>query len=58
MQTKSYAADNTDLVDRIHTKNNMSPNPSEGGHKYFKTLRIGLIGHATDQAIMPNLLFK
>ena len=30
MQTKSYAdAD----ADGIHTKNNMSPTPSEGGHK-------------------------
>ena len=28
MQTKSYAAD----TDGIHTKNNMSPTPSEGGH--------------------------
>ena len=35
MQTKSYAdaADAADAdADGIHTKNNMSPTPSEGGH--------------------------
>ena len=38
MQTKSYAADADDTdaddadADGIHTKNNMSPTPSEGGH--------------------------
>ena len=43
MQTKSYAADADDAdtaddadadadADGIHTKNNMSPTPSEGGH--------------------------
>ena len=37
VQTKSYAdADaDTDDADGIHTKNNMSPTPSEGGHNYF-----------------------
>ena len=36
MQTKSYAdadADDAD-ADGIHTKNNMSPTPSEGGHNF------------------------
>ena len=31
VQTKSYTAD-ADDADGIHTKNNMSPTPSEGGH--------------------------
>ena len=32
MQTKSYSDAEADDADGIHTKNNMSPTPSEGGH--------------------------
>ena len=43
MQTKSYAdaADDADAdADGIHTKNNMSPTPSEGGHNETKKHRM------------------
>ena len=37
MQTKSYAADDAaDDDDGIHTKNNLSPTPLEGGHNHFR----------------------
>ena len=51
MQTKSYAdaadadadADDAD-ADGIHTKNNMSPTPSEGGHNYLYDKAYFIIG--------------
>ena len=43
MQTKSYdAAD----ADGIHTKNNMSPTPSEGGHKILLPGQFLIANHS------------
>ena len=49
MQTKSYAD-----ADGIHTKNNMSPTPSEGGHNKIVTFNSNSTYYCTHSFKLSN----